>query len=165
MTFLSRGCILLNVQGRYTDRLLIFSMETSELLRHQKIESLMARPMDNVADAGVELWEQMATQIISIIGENGFNSLYERSVFLTQSSFPWLAADALSSRKGHRFAELKMRLEGQAPAQACEANVLLLITFTDILVTLIGEQLTTSILRSAWGSEASDKAGKEFQNG
>lgn len=45
-----------------------------------------------------------------------------------------------------------MSLEGQAPAQASEANSLLMITFTDILASLIGEQLTTSILRLAWGA-------------
>jgi hypothetical protein len=63
-----------------------------------------------------------------------------------------------------------MSLEGQTPAQASEANRLLLITFTDILAALIGEQLTTSILRLAWGSEellpghpndASDRVGDE----
>ncbi len=46
-----------------------------------------------------------------------------------------------------------MSFEGHTPAQASEANRLLLITFTDILSSLIGEELTTSILRSAWGSE------------
>ena len=50
-----------------------------------------------------------------------------------------------------------MCLERQTPAQASEANRLLLITFTDILASLIGEQLTTSILRLAWANDASDK--------
>ena len=60
-------------------------MDTSDLLRHQIITSLMAQHTEKVADAAVSLWEQMATQIISIVGEGGFNSLYARSVFLTQS--------------------------------------------------------------------------------
>ena len=46
-----------------------------------------------------------------------------------------------------------MSLEGQTPVQAGEANSLLLISFTDILASLIGEQLTTRILCLAWGSE------------
>ena len=106
----------------------------------------------------------MATQIISIVGEGGFNSLYARSVFLTQSTFPWLAAGPLSPQPDHRFAELKNALKGKHPAQASAANSLLLITFTDILASLIGEQLTTSILRSAWGNDAPDQTGKEFKN-
>lgn len=139
-------------------------MDTSDLLRHQIIKSLTAQRTDNVADAAVRLWEQMATQIISIVGEGGFNSLYARSVFLTRTTFPWLAAGALPPQAEQRFAGLKTSLEGQTPTQASAASSLLLLTFTDILAALIGEQLTTRILRSAWGDDASDNAGKEFEN-
>jgi len=139
-------------------------METIDLLRHQIIKNLMAQHTEKVEDAAIDLWERMATQIVSIVGEGGFNSLYARSVFLTQSTFPWLTAGSLSSQTDHRFAELKMSFEGRTPAQASEANSLLLITFTDILASLIGEQLTTSILRSAWSYDASDRPCKEFKN-
>ena len=126
-------------------------MEASHLLRHQRIKSLIASPTGRVAAASITLWEKMASQIITIVGEDGFNSLYARSIFLTQSEFPLLAAGSLAPKSDHRFAGLKASLEGQAPAQASEANSLLLITFTDILASLIGEQLTTRILRLAWG--------------
>ena len=139
-------------------------MDTSDLLRHQLIKSLTAQHTENVADDAVDLWEQMAAQIVSIVGEGGFNSLYARSVFLTRTTFPWLAAGALSPQADERFAGLKTSLEGQTPAEASAANSLLLLTFTDILAALIGEQLTTRILRSAWGDDASDRAGKEFEN-
>lgn len=139
-------------------------MATSDVLRHQIINSLVAQHTEKVADAAIDLWGQMATQIISIIGEGGFNSLYGRSVFLTRSKFPWLAAGPLPPQADQRFAGLKMSLEGRTPAQAREANSLLLITFTDVLASLIGEQLTTSILRSAWGDDASELAGREFKN-
>ncbi|MDP1771042.1 MAG: hypothetical protein Q8L15_02065 [Methylobacter sp.] len=140
-------------------------MENSSLLRHQIINNLMAQHTEKIADAAINLWEQMATQIISIVGEGGFNSLYARSLFLTQSTFPWLSADSTASKTGQRFAELKKSFEGQSPVQVSEANSLLLITFTDILASLIGEQLTTSILCSAWGNDASDGSGKEFKHG
>ncbi|MEO6147196.1 MAG: hypothetical protein ABIT70_09115 [Sulfuriferula sp.] len=138
-------------------------MKTSDLQRHQKIKSLMALHPENVASVANTLWGQMATQIISIVGEAGFNSLYTRSVFLTQSSFPWLAAAALS-QPDHRFAQLETNLAGQTPEQASAASSLLLITFTDILAALIGEPLTTGILHSAWGNDASNRAGKELKN-
>lgn len=139
-------------------------MATSDLLRHQKINSLMAQHPEKIADAAIDLWEQMATQIISIVGEGGFNSLYARSVFLTQPSFPWLATGALSPQQDQRFAQLKTSLAGQTPEQAGAANSLLLITFTDILAALIGEPLTTSILGSAWGNDVPDTVNKEFKN-
>ena len=137
-------------------------METRDPPRHQLIERLMAQHPEKVADAAINLWEQMATQIISIVGEDGFNSLYARSVFLAQPTFPWLTASSLSQQTDQRFAELKKRLEGQTPSQAREANSLLLLTFTGILAALIGEPLTTRILGSAWGDDASTSTSKEF---
>jgi len=113
----------------------------------------MAQHTEKIADAAILLWEQMATQIISIVGENGFNSLYARSLFITHASYPWLAIDSATAQPDHRFAGLKVSFEGQTLAQASEANSLLLLNFTDILASLIGEQLTISILRSAWGSK------------
>ena len=137
-------------------------MATSHLLRHQLIKRLMAPLGGSVADASIILWEQMAVQIISIVGEEGFDSLFARSLFLSQSTFPWLAANFLPKVE-HRFAELKESLEGQAPAQASEANSLLLITFTDILASLIGESLITRILHLSWGDDISTRVGKEHQ--
>jgi hypothetical protein len=139
-------------------------METSDTLRHQIVRSLTTQHVENVVDAELGLWEQMATQIISIVGEGGFNSLYARSLFLTRAAFPWLATGSPSPQAEHRFAELKQCLDGQTPAQARAANRLLLITFTDILAALIGELLTTRILRAAWRNDISDKADKEFKN-
>ena len=139
-------------------------MQTSELFRHRTIESLLAQHSENVPDAAVDLWEKMSTQIISIVGEGGFTSLYARSLHLTQSAFPWLADSSLSPPADQRFKKLKISFEGQTPAQATEANRRLLTTFTDILASLVGEQLTTRILRSAWGVDAQDRTSKEQEN-
>lgn len=109
-------------------------------------------------------WEKLATEIISIVGEAGFNSLYERSVHLAQPTFPWLPPYPASQQTHHRFAELRTRLVDQTPADARAADSLLLTMFTDILASLIGEQLTASILRSAWGNLASVPSGKELDN-
>lgn len=131
------------------------------MLRHQIIEDLLGQQRSGDAeDAAIRLWTQMAAQIISIVGEGGFNSLFARSIFLTQATFPWLAITLLSPQP-RQLAELKASLEGQLPAQACAANTQLLITFTDILASLIGEELTIRILRSAWSVEISHRASKE----
>lgn len=140
-------------------------MQSSDLLRHQIIENLVAPSTENVADAAIDVWERMATQVIAIVGVGGFDALYARSAFLVQTTFPWLAASSLSPRTDHRFAELKASLEGQTPAEARAANSLLLITFTNILAALIGEGLTSNILRSAWGDSASNRTGKEVTSG
>lgn len=137
-------------------------MEPKSSLRHQMIESLMRRHTEGGMDGAVISWEQLATHLISIIGESGFSSLYARSVFLAQSTFPWLAASSPSAQADCRFAELRTALEGQTPAQAREANGLLLTIFTDILASLIGEQLTTQIVCFSWGINVRDRANEGF---
>lgn len=139
-------------------------MEHPALLRQHLIASLIAQQPEHIADAAMDHWQKLADEIISIVGEAGFNSLYERSVLLAQSAFPWLPACPSPPQTPHRFADLGARLAEQAPADARAAHSLLLTTFTDILASLIGEQLTASILRSAWGDPASFTAGKELDN-
>ncbi len=134
------------------------------MLRHQKIESLTARRDEEGANADVGLWTKLAAQLIPIIGVGGFDSLYARSVYLSQSSYPWLVAQSGHAQTGHRFADLQSSLQAKSAALAREANRLLLITFTDILVSLIGEPLTARILDSAWGNDAQETAGKEFND-
>ena len=139
-------------------------METSVLLRHQIIKNLIEQTSEEPANILINLWKKMATQIISIIGEGGFNSLYVRSVFLAQSKLPWILDGLPPTETDYLFNALKLSIEGQVPAIAREASCLLLITFTDILATLIGEQLTVSILRSAWGDDVLYNKDKEINN-
>ena len=109
---------------------------TGNRVRHQMINSVMTQCTE--VDAAIKLWEQMATQLVALVGEDGFNSLYARSVFLSQSTFPCLTANSLPPQTDHRLANLKTSLEGQTSDQVVEACSFLLITFTDILASLIG---------------------------
>lgn len=137
------------------------------MLRHQLIESLIpphTEPVAEVAKRAVAVWERTANEIIAIIGVGGFNSLFARSVFLSRPSFPYLAPSALPLQVDQCLAELKKSLENQTPADAIRANIQLLCTFTDILATLIGEELTSSILQSAWSHHVPDKINKGSKN-
>lgn len=125
-------------------------MPSSDLLRRQIIESLTTQRSDPAAEAVTSLWAPLATQIISIVGPAGFESLYARSVFLCQATFAWLSSNSTSAQSDAWLVDLKSRLQGQSPALASEANCLLLLTFTNLLASLIGEPLTARILNSAW---------------
>lgn len=125
-------------------------MPSSDLFRRQIIERLTAHQSDHAAEAVECLWAPLATQIISIVGAGGFESLYARSVFLCQATFPWLSGKSASAQTDAWLVDLKNRLQGQSPALTNAANRLLLITFTDLLASLIGEPLTARILNSAW---------------
>ena len=137
-------------------------LETADLPRHLLIHSLVASQAEKLADDSVNLWDLLATQLVLTIGEAGFGSIYARSVFICHASYPWLNGGALSPYGKHRFAELKSSLQGQRPEDASAANRLLLITFTDILASLIGESLTERIVRLAWSPAAG--VAKESEN-
>lgn len=117
---------------------------------------------DAIREVTISLWERLASELISIIGEGGFQSLYARSGHLTNATFPWLVLNHPSQLIKSRFEGLKMSLDGRSVTESSEASIALLITFIDILALLIGDLLTTSILRSAWGDDALDIAAKEL---
>ena len=120
----------------------------------------MQRP-DAIGAVSVDLWERLAFGLIPIIGEGGFQSLYARSIHLIAPTFPWMR-QKLPPAGESRFSGLKLCLDGHDADEAGEASTLLLTTLIDILILLIGELLTTSILSSAWGDDVFDTAGKEL---
>lgn len=139
-------------------------MQTKGILRHQVLTKLALKQTDVTVDALIALWDLVAVQIILIVGEAGFDSLYARSMSLSQLTFPWLPADMSTAQVGYRFANLRASFKAQPMALAQEANSLLLVTLTDILASLIGESLTVNMLHSAWGSDIQISMGKERIN-
>lgn len=129
--------------------------------RRQMIQGLTAPRTGITEETAISLWRQVAAQVTSIVGDGGFESLYDRSVFLTQARFPWLSDLTDSAPTEQRFERLQTHLEEQTPATAADANALLLTTLTDLLASLIGEPLTARILESAWGGDARDKDNEE----
>ncbi|MDZ4203162.1 MAG: hypothetical protein U1C96_13565 [Gallionella sp.] len=114
----------------------------------------MAHSYGADADVSILLWEQLSAQVIAIVGVGGFNSLYARSLCLSQPSFPWLAGCPPVPPGGQAFSGLRLCFEHQSPDQISAANTLLLISFTDVLASVIGDQLTRRILHSAWSDVA-----------
>lgn len=121
------------------------------------IELAVRRLPDAHADVSILLWEGLATELRVIIGERGFESLYARSLFRAGADFPWLAPHS-PQVAGDAFKQLALRLKGREPAEAQAASAALLNIFTDTLILLIGELLTNSILRNAWGDDAVNNA-------
>jgi len=124
-------------------------MQIHDLPLRQLIIELAEPDAEKMVETAINRWELIAAQIISILGEGGFNSLYERSVILTQAEFSWLLTCGLQLWTDHGSIALRASLEGQTTALASAANSLLLANFTSILESLIGAQLTTRIFRSA----------------
>ena len=131
--------------------------------RHQLVRQAVMRRPEAIVDVTIDLWERLAAELIAIIGEGGFSSLYSRSAHLASVTFPWMLLSHPWQQTDSRFTDLEKSLEGRTFEDASEASIALLITFVDILALLIGEHLTTSILHSAWGDDAADIAGKELR--
>lgn len=138
-------------------------MASINVQRHQVVRRAVTQRPEAVVDVTIDLWERLAAELIALIGEGGFHSLYSRSAHLASATFPWMVLNHPWQQTDSRFADLKKSLEGRNFEEASEASIALLITFVDILALLIGEYLTTSILHSAWGDDAVDIAGKELQ--
>lgn len=103
-----------------------------------------------IADAAIRTWTGAASELAQLIGEGGVRALYTRSLHLTRSTFPWLPAVEEPAQKDAPFAALRASLERRAPVEAINASTAFLVTFSELLVTLIGEALSTRLLRSAW---------------
>lgn len=103
-----------------------------------------------IADAAVRTWTRAASVLAPLIGEGGMRALYTRSLHLTRSTFPWLATVEEPAQVDAPFTDLRASLEHREPVEAIDASTALLVTFAELLVTLIGEALSMRLLSSAW---------------
>lgn len=139
-------------------------MATDQAQRHQLIRRTIAQRSEAVVDCSLALWDGLATVLISIIGANGFLSLYSRSVRVTNGRFPWLAIGPPLEQTDTPFASLKSSLEACGATDAREASIALLITFIDTLALLVGESVTASVLRAAWKTVGFDMDIKDIDH-
>lgn len=72
------------------------------------------------------------------------------SVILAEAKSPWQESDTKEMQSYDIITLLKHSDGTQTPTQIRSINCLLLTTFSDILSSLIGDQLTSRILEAAW---------------
>jgi hypothetical protein len=109
-----------------------------------------------VADATVGALRLLYAELGLLVGTQATGALCARSVHLTRSSFQWLSQTAVEP-PGGLFTILQNDLSARDAAEARKAGEALLLTFADLLVSLIGEPLTHRLLRSAWSTPAADE--------
>ena len=124
--------------------------------RQEIISRIAVRDPQELADLASRWWCAIAEELTPLIGVDGFFVMYQRSISLTRVRYPWIA-----SQKGDlTFASLKLSLATRDPDDALEASVELLVQFTNILDTLVGEVITSGIISAAWRRDAPE-SGKE----
>ena len=135
----------------------------------QRIEAVLACHLtegvsaDVIADAACELWHGIDVSLSPIIGRQGVAALLKRSLHLTRTAYPALAAAASADIRPGDFRALRAVLAGQARAEAAALNAALLGTFYDLLSSLIGATLTERLLDPVWASPSSDAPAQDSE--
>jgi len=125
-------------------------------VRKQLIERILAQYAQPGADVAAQVWSPLAAELILIVGQGGFDALFERScrlagipfsrVVQTGNAGPALRFDTLFFHPGIVPASIAVSIDA---TEAMTANRTLLLAFSDVLASLIGESLTNTILCSA----------------
>jgi hypothetical protein len=103
---------------------------------------------DATAKATAAMWRLVAAQLVPVIGARGLEVLFDRAHRMTCATFPWLAVGSGSG--AGLLPGVAERLACQRPAEAAEASYTLFVTFTELLMNLIGESLTARLLTPVW---------------
>ena len=106
-------------------------------------------------------YDELARVSTPLIGQVGVDALIGRALHLAQREYPWLSAAPESNEANEPFAQVIVSLSRQNPAIATEGTAAVFATFAGLLVTFIGESLTTGLLRKAWPDAFSDAQTKE----
>ena len=114
-----------------------------------------------LAAAAQRAYDDLALVSVPLIGQVGVDALTGRTLYLAQRKYPWLIHTREPDEWKGPFAQIVFCLERQDPAVATEAAGAVLTTLTGLLVTFIGEPLTTRLLRKAWPDAFSDASIEE----
>jgi hypothetical protein len=101
-------------------------------------------------------YDDLAHVSTPLIGQAGIDALTARAVHLAQQEYSWLVDRREPERTDEPFAQVIASLGRQDPAIATDGAAALFATFAGLLVTFIGEPLTTGLLRQAWPKAFSD---------
>ena len=143
-------------------------MPTMDIYREAIRRTLTQRAGDApdanaVAEAAISTWQKTAAQIAPVIGVGGIDVLFNRSLHLTCIAFPWLTIVGDHRDHAALLANIKAHLASRDTDIAVEAGCTLLVTFTELLISLIGESLVERLLGPVWvpllpGSEQENKS-------
>jgi hypothetical protein len=104
------------------------------------------RTSDAVAAGAASACEKLCVHLARIVGETGIRALFDRSLAMSMSEFPWLPAPGGASFAA-RWTELARSLAGQPPAAALEGAVSVLATLIGLVGRFIGDDLTRRLLQ------------------
>jgi hypothetical protein len=112
------------------------------------ISNLQARhatPDTATLEQAIATWEVLARKFGTLVGQDGVNLIFGRSLDRVRPHYPWLPPS-----KQTQLTSLQDIYSQQSAADAVAANSALFDAFINLLATLIGAGLTVQFLRSAF---------------
>lgn len=108
------------------------------------------------------VYDDLAVVLIPLVSEPGFDALVARAFDLARREYPAGAPAAVPHREAEPFAELGAWLDRQEQPSAIDAAAAMFAAVAALLISLIGESLTTQYLQKAWpeGFSAARPKGK-----
>ena len=103
-----------------------------------------------IADTIVAVWTEIDHALNPIIGFRGVAALYNRSLKLSATFFPWLGAGHQGELTAIDVTALRATLAQQAPVEAAAGGIALFQSFHELLAGLVGAALTDQLLHSVW---------------
>ena len=110
----------------------------------------------DVAAAARLTHDDLTAVFAPLISAAGVEALWGRAFDLVQREFSVEERRGDDSAADDPFARMNVWLKRQAPSSATEAAAAMFATFAELLMTLIGEPLTTRYLEKAWPDGFSD---------
>jgi hypothetical protein len=103
-----------------------------------------------VGETALAIWREMSARLAPVIGTRGGDVLFRRALHLTSSAFPLLSSADIGLDGDAPLERVAARLAAAERASAAEAACALLLTFVELLESLIGESLTGRLLDPVW---------------
>ncbi|MDP2660527.1 MAG: hypothetical protein Q8R28_07350 [Dehalococcoidia bacterium] len=94
--------------------------------------------------------QKLSKQISPLFGAGGFHAVVARAVHLAKEDFPFLENVKVKVQPGICMEGLGEIIGDQDVARATSALAAVLVCFTDLLCSLIGEELTLRQFTRAW---------------
>ncbi len=134
-------------------------MSATEIeLRHQAIKRTLVQRGGNTPDAGViadvtiSTWNQVAARLAPVIGWTGVHILLARALQITRKDTPWLVLSGNPAPGAAQLDSLRACIAARDSDSAIEASYAVLANCTDLLASLIGNDLTDQLLDQQWAS-------------
>lgn len=120
--------------------------------RAQDLDAGQGAEAKEVASAVIATWQEIEDVLAPVIGQRGVAALYQRSLYLTGTAYPWMTTSFKGGQTPMDLDALHRLLSLQTHANAMAGGCHLLHAFNGLLTSLVGPLLTERLLRSVWAN-------------